>query len=204
MQARNLDLVSKLDVFWDLLFKMIYQETSLESIKVNDEVCYQAETGWSEETPGNKEMKKCSAYWGNECCWSTKELPKDAEITFQIEIDDFDFKQIPDFETIPEIIGEFLSNLTPQTNFFSSKEIIIINPQGPNADHRGSDHLIYKIPMIPKVSLGKTFTFADILQAAYKIKSHHFDSWYELYCRIDNIIEDKNRLAVRLTFDHGS
>ena len=183
--------------FWDVLFRLIIDKTELKSITVNDEVCYQ---------------DQCTLE--DSCRWKTKPRPKNATVSFQIDyakINDqkFTFNYYEDNNengvTVEDFneMKAFLSNLTPQTQFIYSKNIEIESIRGPSDDHRGSDHLKYRIHMKQKVSIPKVFTLDTIAQAAYAMKSHHFDNWYEMYNDVD-VEENPQNVMISVSFDHGS
>lgn len=87
--------------------------------------------------------------------------------------------------------------------FICNKKIKILNKRGINKDHRGSDHMLIKLPFEKEVCLEKEFTLEDLIIRLITIKSHKFDLWYELYCCSKcEIIEDE--LVINTSFDHGS
>lgn len=87
--------------------------------------------------------------------------------------------------------------------FVSDNKIKIKNDQGINKDHRGSDHMIIKLPFISCVSLEKEFTLENLITACTNIKSHKFDLWYELFCGSNcELVGDE--LIIDVDFDHGS
>lgn len=90
-----------------------------------------------------------------------------------------------------------------EIKFLFDKKIIIKNDNGINKNHRGSDHMIIKLPFASYVSLEKEFTLENLIVACKNIKSHKFDQWYEIFCDCDSrIVEDK--LIINTIFDHGS
>ena len=94
------------------------------------------------------------------------------------------------------------SDIIITTNY----DITLLNRNGINHDHRGSDHTIIELPVYKSVNLGKIFTLNDFMTAAYKIKSHKFDTYHELFCGISGMLynpENKD-LTIIAFFDHGS
>jgi hypothetical protein len=103
-------------------------------------------------------------------------------------------------------IIEQLSNLElgpKEIKFISKKNIKIINKNGFNNDHRGSDHTLLKLPFVSELELGTEFTLYDLLVANSNLKSHKFDNWYELYCGT-KCKQTQNLVTIELDFDHGS
>ena len=82
----------------------------------------------------------------------------------------------------------------------------LINTSGFNDDHRGSDHCRIQLPFEPTVLLRAPFTLAELLQATFRLKSHKFDFWYELFISASVQARPGKRTSmhVRMKFDHGS
>src|SRR5579872_3254557 len=92
-----------------------------------------------------------------------------------------------------DLISQVLTDLS--IPIVSSKCTRIINRSGVNADHRGSDHVRIILPFERQVELPATMTFGEFAEACYRIKSHKFDHWYELYFGV-SIKEDRNDLLL--------
>lgn len=83
------------------------------------------------------------------------------------------------------------------------KSLTISNPNGINYDHRGSNHCNVYLKFYDKVSTKKWISFSTLAKYFYKLKSHKWDRWYELYCGMD--FKSKNgNIRVEMNFDHGS
>lgn len=88
-----------------------------------------------------------------------------------------------------------------------SKRLVITNCNGINDDHRGSDHTRLILDFHPAVSIKpkhNRIRLADLTDACYRIKSHKFDYWYELYCGIKSHKTSSNTFMATVTYDHGS
>ena len=85
---------------------------------------------------------------------------------------------------------------------FFNGTIQLVNKRGINEDHRGSDHCEIELPFFHKRKLISP-TLDDFISALYKLKSHKFDTNYEMYCGC-TITKIKNGLKIELNFDHGS
>jgi len=89
--------------------------------------------------------------------------------------------------------------------FVLDKKVQIINELGINDDHRGSDHMIIKLPFEQNIKLSNEFTLEEFIIASINLKSHKFDYWYELYCGTNYKINDSgDEIYINLDFDHGS
>ena len=63
--------------------------------------------------------------------------------------------------------------------------IYIHNSFGVNEDHRGSDHCEVKLPQETKVRFRNSVSLYDFIIGFIRIKSHKFDTWYELLTGVD-------------------
>lgn len=80
--------------------------------------------------------------------------------------------------------------------------ITLINKDGVNPDHRGSDHCLISLPFDKELVLINP-TFDQFVIALYRLKSHKFDTWYELYIK-SIVTAQANGYECELTYDHGS
>ncbi|AQN67898.1 hypothetical protein [Saudi moumouvirus] len=95
-------------------------------------------------------------------------------------------------------------------------KLTLINNDGINNDPSGVIDLDWKLYFWEKfiVQKNRELTFHNLIIAAFKIKSHKFDSWYELFCdfKEENLFvshhsNSKNRwmeITAVVEFDHGS
>ncbi len=197
MSIIDINLIPNRWLFWNILFRLIYQETRLKSIIVNENAYT-----WDDNDFFVDEYKEGE---------KNRKLPDDAKVSFDVEIRSF---QDADFwkyefedwnhEYESEETKNILFKINSDTKFVSSKEVQIINPKGENADVRGSDFIDYKIPMEERISLGKEFSLRTLVETAYMVKSHHFENHYELFTGIDSINEKENLVEIFLDFNHGS
>jgi hypothetical protein len=77
----------------------------------------------------------------------------------------------------------------------------IRNVSGPNKDTRGMKHNEEKLPWFEEIKLekNKIYTLDEVAELYFKIKSHRFDCWYEMFGGAK--IKDNKLL---FNFDHGS
>lgn len=85
------------------------------------------------------------------------------------------------------------------------KAVRLHNMSGYNDDHRGSDHTIIELDFCPNYKL-KTNTMRELIIGMYKIKSHKFDYWYELFigAKLARSRSNLNDIIIKFNFDHGS
>lgn len=150
----------------------------------------------------------CDGYWEDECEFKPMIKPNTQFLEYIYNYDACESdKYICDDELHPSItnplkkIHEFVFDSDPNTSdynktiatqvsnivFLMSKPVCIINTSKFNTDHRGSDHIPLKLPFESNVKLGQTFTFKELIDSMYRIKSHKFDSWYELFGGVDEV-----------------
>ena len=108
---------------------------------------------------------------------------------------------------IISINNYFKENMTDDLNnviFISKYKLKLVNTSGFNYDTRGSDNTIINLDFHSEYILNENFTLYDLAIGCYKIKSHKFDKWYELFlgCVETNLIDGE--LVINLSFDHGS
>jgi hypothetical protein len=88
-------------------------------------------------------------------------------------------------------------------------KIKLINREGINHDTRGTQELDYVLHFWDTYCISKRhdLSFHDLIIGAYKIKSHKFDTWYEMYDNIElfSITQrgDKKAIYAQPGFDHG-
>jgi hypothetical protein len=87
--------------------------------------------------------------------------------------------------------------------FVGVKRYIFFNQSGYNNDHRGSTHCKLYVEMEDIVNFKGMITLYDLIHIFYRLKSHKFNKWYEMYCG-SFVINKNNIYAISLTFDHGS
>ncbi|HMV79179.1 MAG TPA: hypothetical protein PK453_24850 [Leptospiraceae bacterium] len=96
-------------------------------------------------------------------------------------------------------IGQVFS----QNPILHSRPLILIN-ENFNDDHRGSDHTRIILDFPGKVALkGKKTKMTDFVDALFRLRSHKFENWYEMYYGAE-VSSDKKAITVDVMFDHGS
>ncbi|HAA58993.1 MAG TPA: hypothetical protein DCE42_29835 [Myxococcales bacterium] len=76
------------------------------------------------------------------------------------------------------------------------------NLSGENTDHRGADHCLLILPFRERITLHHP-TVRELVEALFVVKSHKFDTWYELYCGC-TLEEGDDGVVISLEMDHGS
>jgi len=84
------------------------------------------------------------------------------------------------------------------------EKLTICNVRGWNDDHRGSNHCRIVLDQICDINIQNMITMKQFIDICYQLKSHKWDTWYELYCGIKYFGTKKNKISLSITFDHGS
>lgn len=99
---------------------------------------------------------------------------------------------------------DMLTNIEKYKDYlFFNGKVELRNRSGFNDDERGSNFCLVDIPFHESVTMTNP-TLKDIVNMFYKIKSHKFDKWYEMYSSTKIIRKTKNVLILDIEFDHGS
>ncbi|AVL95246.1 hypothetical protein ma859 [Moumouvirus australiensis] len=113
-------------------------------------------------------------------------------------------------------IHQYLTEKSPKNLILKDIHTIkLINDDGNNEEKGGVRNLDWKLHFWPEyiISSEDDLKLHDLIIAAYKIKSHKFETWFEMFSKInsnDSIIwcfsKNKNKckeITVVLDFDHG-
>jgi len=192
------------------LIKYVTLVTRFHHIEFNDKPYYETENMWEsyniKERPKYDINVKCQGYIKCEPARKPTIIPgKNDKIKYMLKynysknnilIDDVDY----DYFILSSQIYLFkLKNVL----LIGFDKLTIINSCGINADHRGSDHCNVFLPMHNKIKKKKYVTLYDLAIIYYKLKSHKWDSCYEMFC-YSNVTMCNKDIAVSLIFDHGS
>lgn len=142
------------------------------------------------------------------CFYNYDPTDYDEDYTEFDEEDYHDFSDyIKDYNEYHRTYIELINNIEciemPNIILKNVDFILLTNKDGYNEDHRGSDHCKVKLDFHKTYKVKCPINLEDFFKALYRMKSHKWDSWYELY--IDSIITlNHNTLCIDLHFDHGS
>ncbi len=76
---------------------------------------------------------------------------------------------------------------------------------GFNDDGRGADWTSIELDYHEHFTIKKELiTVGDVADAYYRIKSHKFDAYYELFIGVKRVTLENGILEAWLDFDHGS
>ena len=121
------------------------------------------------------------------------------------EFSDFEESDFKYYEILNEINNNVKRN---GLNFVILKgfdEILLINKSGINHDHRGSNHCKVELVYYSHFKINNKDTLEDFANAFYRVKSHKWDKYYEMY-HLSSVTKTSNNnyYFVDVEFDHGS
>ena len=104
-----------------------------------------------------------------------------------------------------ESVSKFIkiSEIDPKHVKLNFGRLDLSNSCGFNRDHRGSDHTRIVLDFAETQVLQDGCTLHDYATAFHRLRSHKFDSWYEMFCGAE-ISKTDAGYAIDLGFGHGS
>jgi hypothetical protein len=194
-----------------LFVRALYNGGTILSVEANGLTYRQRTSEWSHGSGGNRLAHDpdviCNGYF--DC-----ELPPPIEvdggdITYNMELGGFDDVVSYEDEEDENEYGcitalERISD-PKKTIFHQFNRVTVRNTSGFNDDHRGSDHCAIKLDFWDSYEInGPVITVYDLLVALYKVKSHKWDIWYEMFSNVDSHSLENGHLTIEVSFDHGS
>ncbi|ANB50919.1 hypothetical protein [Powai lake megavirus] len=145
----------------------------------------------------------------------------DSEYVYRKKIIDLDNLLQPNRELFNESSNVLIQEINTYLLTHSEHDLIIkdftkillINNTGPDERKTKLYHMDQKLHFWPEYMMEDKITFHDLIIAAYKIKSHKFETWFEMFNDISEVCVDnhlnpfikaKKQLTIVLKFDHGS
>lgn len=193
------------------VFRAINNGTTLSYVTYKGKKYYERSNMWDgitirddQRDPDDPNIE-CSRYMDG-CNAPAEILPEnesDVKYAIKFMFGRIDINDEEDYSNILTKIKEYGRHNIKFEGFNRFNRVRITNRRGPNEDHRGSTHCKIYLQMHDCVFLERDLTFKDLAIAFYKLKSHKFDKWYELYCNLE-LRKIRNILEIALRFDHGS
>ena len=206
--------VSDPTVLPDLL-QYIYKTTRIERIVYEGMSYYERSNMWEgdipNERPDNDPDVECDGY--GDCKVEEEIFPEDPDsVKYKLEYDKVYAAQIIENGDLDEWCENTELLIKLATTNTSSENIILTGPNsiilknrcGINRDHRGSDHCKVKLAFYDTYVVKCPTNLLHFMETCYRVKSHKWDKWYELYCGANVEKVPENCLKVDIIFDHGS
>lgn len=215
----------------DILCRYIYTSYFLDHLVYKGQKYETWNTSWDE----SDSKVYCNGYWTDECrigceeclpnfkceicieeelckhftCEHIKKIvpTEDVEYIMRYDIihDSFDNEsQIAFVEFLDTNRHEIIINASDEAINFTT--LVVENLSGENLDHSGSTHCKLDNLYESEVELTLPCTLDQLAQALFKIKSHKWDKWYELFtgAEIGFSSTDTGIIDLCIQFDHGS
>ena len=211
MGILEIDLSSP-DIDINGLFDYLYHSTGIGSIEYEGKLYYERSSMWTRTDNDEKrgewdEDVECEAYWGGSDDEDGEHVkpeiyPDDADVKYNIEYSHDTKKNDEENQTMEELFNRIEGNFD-DTVLTGYNKIVMVNTSGENGDHRGSNHCKINLKYHETFSLEGPVKLVDFCSAMYRIKSHKWDKWYELFTGARTKVEN-DILFILVSFDHGS
>ena len=188
------------------LFRYIADTTEFDHVIYNGSHYYEKSNQWQntdvDNRPLHDEDEDCELYMERIFNCGAKIFPNADDVVkyvFKMDPENYEDGSFVNVDFVNKISG-----INPKKILLVGyKKLIIRNPHGINYDHRGSTHCNIYLKMHDEITTKKVISLYRLCNYFYKIKSHKWDKWYELYCRVktSNV---NGVITVDTIFDHGS
>ena len=206
------DLGLSTNVALNILVKVIFRSTEFCGAEHNGTMYNELPNIWGSSDSDGVDKKYCcesdhsfAEYYENaECAMDSLERVtadfSDMQFRWNWGVD----SDLDDYEVEnEEAIITYLESLPDKEDQMVMDSIVTMrNDMGANSDHRGSDHCLLVLPFTTRTQM-KSPTLREFISHLYLLKSHKFDSWYEMYCNL-TAKELEYTCEIDLHFDHGS
>lgn len=206
-ESFDIDVTANENVIGDLAY-LAMRTTEIEYVIYQEKKYYPRSNQWydgPDERPEHDPDVECEGYM-SDCEGEPEIFPKgNEEIKYHLS---YDKSQVQwNDESFSEENQELIRKIQhadPQNvQLKGSQAILLINPCGVNSDHRGSDHCKVSMDFHSEYILQLPCTLMDFMKAVYRLKSHKWDKWYELYGGVTTE-QTSNFVRACFSFDHGS
>ncbi len=212
--SESLEINLKTVQFNDLI-QCCYMTTAIDHVVYQGKNYYPRSNLWTAgtdcERPEHDPDIECEGY-DNKCNAPSTIYPSEQRASRGIEyVLSYDPSAIqycwnhgPEFADF-ELIRQIMHADWKQVTLTGITTLTLMNTNGFNYDHRGSDHCQLEMDFDPDQELTCPVTLDQLFDALYRIKSHKWDHHYEMHwsCKT-SLSKDDQSLDVTLMFDHGS
>lgn len=119
----------------------------------------------------------------------------------ELDPDGIDPRKVPAMEATLAFLRSVTDIAT--TRILLARPLLLHRASGYNHDLRGADLLPFRLPQEQDILLPASFSLTELAEAIIRVKSHHFDWWYELFNEI-KLVEGRNNYVLNIDFDFGS
>lgn len=190
------------------LIKFCYNTTEIRYVTYKDRKYYNSTNQWYDrkEEPGDENRDydpnmECENY-DSDCDFDKIYPKKSDKVQYIIEYNKKLTNWNDDYVNT-DLIRKIL-HIGPEKVLLTGLDFISVdNHRGVNPDHRGSDHCKIYLECYDTFRMGCPIDLLTFANNLYRIKSHKWDKWYELFCGVV-LINNKDSLRIIMEFDHGS
>lgn len=185
-----------------ITFLMEYADkfTRLHHIMYEGLPYYERSNTWGDTRPNDSDIshdedEECSGY--SSCETESEIYPDNVEdVEYIYEKHDEDMRCV----RLKAILNEYSED---EVIICGYNNISFENTSGINDDHRGSTHCKVDLAYEDLIEFDSYISLKTLIEVYYRIKSHKFDKWYELYSST-GLDYDDYTANVSVKFDHGS
>lgn len=198
--------------FIPILVKCISEYFHFDYVIYNNQPYYERCNNWQttckKYRPSYDSYIECNGY-SEECEAPPNIFPTCGDdVKYVLKCELIDVNELRDYFDINNKIKHVIDNMNkinnPDNVFFAGYDTITFyNPCGINRDHRGSNHCKIDLQFYNVYTIEQPITLHKLAFGLFRIKSHKWDKWYELYSEC-TFREINNTLFIRANFDHGS
>lgn len=186
------------------LIRYAYETTSISSVVYEGLHYYERSNIWGGESESRPEYDPDISCGNYSLCEVIPDIyPEDGtKVEYILHYDKSEVYFNETYEN-EELIRKLLHCDPYKTQLNGYERIVLENMNGENMDHRGSDHCKVNLAFYDSYDIVLPITLYEFMKACYRIKSHKYDKWYELYCGAD-VSEEGEVIYVSVIYDHGS
>lgn len=199
-----MSLIDETDIntSFNCLIRLVLENCRIGYVEHQGCKYFNRQNQWNDCEQDCNDKNSCLGYW--DCEFLKRIKPKD-DISYFLRMDVELVDTIEDKQENKRM-ANLINRFGWDTPLFESSlsTITLVNSSGFNDDHRGSDHTKLILDFNNEWTV-KGNRFVDFAEAVFRIKSHKFDTWYEMFCEShseSNLTGDK--FVVMCEFDHGS
>lgn len=190
----------------NVLFKFVYSSKIVDSVLFNGVPYYQHTSPWSccythpSIRPSYDPDIRCKGFVSGDDCDCAPSIYPNRNDKVEYVTDDVYIFALNDPYYV--FLQELCKYDSQHIFLIGYNEMKICNDTGYHYNRKGSDHCRIYLEYYNYVIINGWTTLNKFIEACYKIKSHKFDSAYEVFHRT-TIIKNKKDLCVKVTFKHN-
>jgi len=188
------------------LIQYCYKTTVIDHIVYDGRKYYQRSNMWGDEFDIIRSVDdpdiECRGYHDCEVLYDI--IPENPNyVKYVLNYDPDETVLTEDCYVNRKLIARLQNGNWENIKLVGTKRIVLHNASGENLDHRGSTHCKVKLDFYKMLNVDCPITLKEFFEELYRLKSHKWDYWYELYSSCTTKLT-RQQLNVVMHFDHGS